>query len=99
MTVADKELVMKAGRAAAADEDGAVLSDSELDAAAQPIIKALEAQITQLTSEYTKKATELAKGKGQSQGLAEAWTLPYFAPPYNWWDMYLAGPYQPIPGG
>jgi len=97
MTVADKELVMRSGRGAAADEDGAVLSDADLDAAAQPIIDSLRAQLTQLTSEQTKKATEAAKSGGQ--GLAEARTIPYFAPMYNWWDMFLAGPYQLVPGG
>jgi hypothetical protein len=99
MTVADKDLVARTGRGAAAEEEGVTLSDAELEAAAQPIIESLQTQITQLTNEYTKKASELAKGKGDTQGLTDSRTLPYYAPAYNWWDMYMAGPYQPIPGG
>lgn len=86
MSIAEKELVVKKGAAAAADQ---------LEAAAQPVIEALRAKITALTEAQTKHAQEKVQSKGQ--GLTGADTLSF--PRYRWFDMFMAGPFTfgPLP--
>lgn len=70
----------------------------ELEKHAQAIMDGWAAKMKKLTDEYTRRATALARGEGLEE--AEPWT-PTFPWPYPWWNILIAGPFQPapLPGG
>jgi hypothetical protein len=75
-----------------------VYAPNELEKHAQAIMEAWTAKMKKLTDEYTRQATALARG----EGLELAGPITLTAPlPYPWWNILLAGPYQPapLPGG
>jgi hypothetical protein len=88
MAIAEKELVVKSGR------KGAALTEADLQAAAQPIIDDLEAKITDLAAGHYQEVLRRIKAKNQGQALTDPVTENFFVPPYNWWDMFLVGPFQ-----
>jgi hypothetical protein len=83
------------GAAAAAAE---IYATGEVEHHARFIAEAWAAKIKKQTNLYVQKATALAQGEKLEE--AEPWTPT--APPYPWWNLLLAGPFQPTapaPGG
>jgi hypothetical protein len=94
MAIAEKELVIKAGKGAPAAGKGAALTEVDLKVAAQPIIDELEARLTELSAAHYKEVTRRIKEKTQGQTLTDPISQGVAVPPYNWWDMLMVGPFQ-----
>jgi hypothetical protein len=88
--LAQKELVFQTTSDYELDEDQAE--------AVQAVLDAWTTRITILTDKYAERATAMAKGRGVVEAEAGPVTYPFFLPPYPWWNVLLAGPYQPFVG-
>ena len=59
-------------------------------------MKGLNDELTQEAAEKAQKAEAKAKGQAVAEAEFEPWT-PVWPWPYPWWNVIVAGPYQPAP--
>lgn len=77
----------------AAEAAAEAYATDEIEKHAQAIMEAWAAKMKSLTRQYTKRARELARGKGSRL----AGPITQTSPQYPWWNVLIAGPYQPEP--
>jgi len=83
-----EELVFKANEGYQLDE--------EQNTAVKTVMDAWTAKMETLTNTYVKEATAVAKGKAVVE--TEAGPVAATAPLYPWWNLLMAGPFQPFVG-
>jgi hypothetical protein len=83
----------------AAMEAAEAYAPDDLEQHAQAIMDAWTGRMKDLTDKYTRGAIARSSGKGVAEAEAEPWTPTPI--PYPWWNIVVAGPYQPapLPGG
>jgi hypothetical protein len=86
----------------AAAKAAEAFAQDEFEKHAEAMGQAWEAKLLAQTQQYTRHAMELARTLRLSGGdgteepeLAEPIALPPGLPPYPWWNVLLAGPFQP----
>ena len=79
----------------AAEKAAEIYQPDELEKHANIIMKAWEVRLQKQTDEYIKRVVAYKKQEKVTTEIAEPWSLPPLAPPYPWWNVLLAGPFQP----
>jgi hypothetical protein len=83
----------------AAAKAAAAFTRDEVEKHVEALEQAWEAKLVAQTQQYTRRAEELARMRGtdgtEEPEIAEPISLPPGLPPYPWWNVLLAGPFQP----
>lgn len=82
--------------AAAAQEAATIFAPDEIEKHANVLMDAWGSILKKRTDEYTKQAMSMAQGEGLEIG--EPISPGAFGIPYPWFDVLLAGPFQPLGG-
>jgi hypothetical protein len=82
----------------AAEAAAEVYAPAEINKQRRVILEAVEARLKEYTKRYVKRAMK-AHREGPPEELEMAEAIGPVYPPYPYWDLFLAGPFQPLGGG
>lgn len=89
-----KEAAVMSSVRGAAEVAAEAYAPDELEGHAEALLEVWARIMKRRTDHFVRQATSLARGEGLE--MAEPWTAT-FPIPYPWWNILVAGPFQPAP--